>query len=341
MSPYPITNVPGSIPRMISLSFKKYELSIVNKNTKIWLKYIAGAAILLLLLWSIYRQVTKQMTTASAGEWRQTGPAGYLLLCISLMFVNVFIEGSKWYLLSSSVERISYSRSFSSYLAGMAFSIITPNRIGDYPGRILYLGRSNTFRYVNVSILGAVSQLSAIFLFGLLGLIYYNIAFPALIAKVALGICLAGNIFIAVIYWRFEAWLPQMAKIKWLKRFAIYGRLLNRVTTRKQIVILGVSILRFSVFAAQYLFLLEWMNVKMPLAEGFCMAALFFWIMAVIPSIALSELGIRGNVSLYLFQHFSSNTVGMLAATSGIWLLNLVLPSIVGSILIMRMKLLS
>jgi hypothetical protein len=257
------------------------------------------------------------------------------------MFVNILIESTKWYLLSNSVEPISYFRAFSSYLAGMAFSVITPNRIGDYPGRILYLGRSNTFRYVNVSILGAMSQLSAIFLFGLTGLIYYNIAFPAIIAKVAFGLCLAGNIFIAVVYWRFEMWLPQMTKIKWLKRFATYGKLLTRVTTRKQVIILGVSILRFSVFAAQYLFLLEWMNVNIPLADGFCMAALFFWIMAVIPSIALAELGIRGNVSLYLFQHFSSNIVGMLAATSGIWLLNLVLPSIFGSILIMRMKLIS
>lgn len=242
-------------------------------------------------------------------------------------------------MLCNSVEPLSYSRAFSSYLTGMAFSIVTPNRIGDYPGRILYLGRNNTFRYVNVSILGAISQLSAIFLFGIAGLIYYNIAFPAIIAKMALGICIAGNIFIAVIYWRFEAWLPGMERIKWLKKFATYGRLLNRFTIRRQMIILGMSVLRFSIFTAQYLILLKWMNVNVPLAEGFCMAALFFWIMAVIPSIALAELGIRGNVSLYLFQHFSSNTVGILAATSGIWLLNLVLPSILGSILIMRMRL--
>ena len=97
---------------------------------------------------------------------------------------------------------------------------------------------------------------------------------------------------------------------------------------------------RFIVFAAQYLFLLKWMNVSVPLPEGFFMAALFFWVMAVIPSIALTELGLRGAVSIYLFQHFSSNTLGMLAATTGIWLLNLILPSIFGSFLIMRMRLL-
>ena len=104
--------------------------------------------------------------------------------------------------------------------------------------------------------------------------------------------------------------------------------------------VLALSLLRFSVFTAQYLFLLRWMNVAVPLAEGFIIAALFFWVIAVIPSVALTELGVRGNVSLYLFHNFSSNTVGMLAATMGIWLLNLILPSILGSVLVMRMRLL-
>ena len=256
------------------------------------------------------------------------------------MFVNLLLESGKWSLLTNSVEEVSFPKAFSSYLAGMAFSIITPNRIGDYPGRILYLGRSNTFRYVNVSVLGVMSQLSAIFIWGLCGLIYYNIVFPGLEARVALGLCLAANIGIAIVYWRFENWLPSLGKIPWLRRFAIYGKLLNRVTTGRQMTVLCLSLLRFSVFTAQYLFLLRWMNVEVPLAEGFLMAALFFWVMAVIPSVALTELGVRGTVSRYLFHSFSPNTVGMLGATMGIWLLNLILPSIFGSVLIMRMRLL-
>ena len=312
----------------------------MNKNTKIWLKYVAGAAILLLLLWRIYVQVSKQLSGINAHAWTNTGPTGYLALCICLMFVNVLIESRKWYLLSSSVEPISYRQALSGYLAGMAFSLITPNRIGDYPGRILYAGKKNTLNYISVSIVGVVSQLSAIFLFGLMGLIYYNIAYPALIAKVALGACVAGNIFIAVVYAKFDAWWPALVNIQWLKRFTLYGRLLARVSVRRQIVVFALSLLRFGVFTAQYLFLLKWMNVNMPTGAGYCMAALFFWVLAVIPSIALTDLGVRGNAGIYLFQHFSTNIIGILAATSGIWLLNLVLPSIIGSVLIMRMKLL-
>ncbi len=313
---------------------------VVNKNTKIWLNYLAGGAISLFLLWSIYAQVTKQLGSINADAWKQTGPGFYLWLSVSLMFFNTSLEGYKWYLLTRSVESMSYLRAFSSYLAGIAFSIITPNRIGEYPGRILYLGQSNTFRYINVSILGVMAQLSTVYIFGLAGLIYYNIAFPAVIAKAALAACLVASIIAVVIYWRFESWLPLFERNRFLRKFAIYGKLLNRITLKKQITILGISILRFTIFTAQYLFLLRWMNVNVPLGEGFFLAALFFWIMAVIPSITLTELGIRGHVSIFLFRHFSANTVGMLAATAGVWLLNLIIPSIIGSILILRMRIL-
>jgi hypothetical protein len=254
------------------------------------------------------------------------------------MFFNTSLEGYKWFLLTRPVQATTYRRAFASYLAGVAFSIITPNRIGEYPGRILYLGGGHTFRYINVSVLGVMSQLSSVYLFGMVGLIYYNIAYPALIAKLALAGCVLANVFIIVVYWRFEEWVPAMGKIRWLRRFSIYGRLLNRVTTRLQLTILGISALRFAIFTAQYLFLLRWMNVYMPLAPGFCLSALFFWVMAVIPSVALTELGVRGAVSLFLFRHCSQNLSGMVAASAGIWLLNLIIPSVVGSVLIARMK---
>ncbi len=312
----------------------------MNKNTKIRLNYLVGGTISIILLWSIYGQVTKQLSGINEGTWKQTGASIWLYLSVGLMFINTSLESYKWYLLSNSVEPVGFMNAYTSYLAGIAFSIVTPNRIGEYPGRIIYLGRKHNFRYINVSVLGIMSQLSAVYIFGLAGLIYFNMAYPSALGKVALAACIIVNVLIGILYWRFEYWLPIVSRIGMLRRFAVYGKLLNRVTTKRQILVLGISLLRFSIFTAQYLFLLRWMNVNIPLPEGFCTAALFFWIMAVIPTVALTELGLRGNVSLYLFQHFSQNIIGMLAATTGIWFLNLIIPSIIGSLLIIRMRIL-
>jgi len=310
----------------------------VNKSTKIWVNYITGGAVCVLLLWAIYGQVMKQVHGIGADVWRDLGHPAYAIACVVLMMANSLLESYKWYSLISWAEPVRYASAFYSYLAGIAFSIITPNRIGEYPGRILYLKGSNTFRYINVSVSGIVSQLAGIYFFGFIGLVYYNLAFPAVMAQAALALCITINIFIAVVYWKFEVWLPVMEKIKWLRRFAVYGKLMGRVSNTNKLKVLSISLLRVMVFTAQYLFLLRWMKVDVPLAQGFCLGAVFFWVMAVIPSLALTELGIRGAVSLYIFGHFSTNTIGILAATTELWLLNLVVPSILGSILITRMK---
>lgn len=280
----------------------------------------------------------KQLRKIDTGALLQTGPDFLLWLTIILMPVNLMLEAKKWHILASSAQKMTYGQAMASYLAGIAFSMITPNRLGEYPGRLLYLKRKNTFRLISVSILGAMAQMLCLFLFGLLGLTYFYVAFPGVFGGIVLVVCALLAVVIFIAYWRFETWMPLLERMKWLRRFHVYGKLLKRFTRREQFIVLLISVLRYTIFTAQYLILLRWLHVYMPLAEGFCMCALFFWVIAVIPSIALVELGERGQVSLYLFHHFSDNTVGILAATVGIWSINLILPAIIGSILLLRMR---
>lgn len=310
----------------------------MNKNTKIWVNYGLGGAISILLLWSIGGQVSKQINDTAGLAWHHTGPVYFLALSLVLMLVNSLSESYKWYSLISWAEPVRFGKAVASYLAGVAFSIITPNRIGEYPGRILYLGGSNTFRYINISVSGIVSQLAGMYTLGLVGLVYYNFVAGGPLAQAALAACITINIFIAIVYWRFDSWLPLMEKTRFLRRFAVYGRLMSRVPPADKLRVLGISLARVVVFTAQYLFLLRWMNVDISLLPGFCLGALFFWVMAVVPSLALTELGVRGAVSLYIFGQYSPNTIGILAATTALWLLNIVVPSVVGSVLIIRMK---
>jgi hypothetical protein len=311
---------------------------MINKSTKLWGNYIAGGAISIIIFYLVYLQVSQRLATVEAGAWQHTASNGWLVAGVIFMVINVLLEGTKWFLLTGSAAEVTYPKALGSYLAGIATGLITPNRIGDYPARILYLGAGNTFRFINVSILGVVAQLTAIFLFGLGGLIYYAISFPSSVAYAVLAACALGLAVLLLVYLRFTAWLPLLQRIKMLRKLAIYGRLIGRFPASKQLWVLGLSVLRFSVFTAQYLFLLKWMNVDMPLADGFWTAALFFWAMAVIPSIAFTGVALRAKLGIFLFGHFSANVVGIIAATVGIWFLNLVLPAIAGCILMIRKR---
>jgi hypothetical protein len=337
----------------------------LNKATKIRLNYIIGGVICVLLLWGIYLQIIKQfkkiyppdvfakcndniicllqnLDSLEKGSIWQMGPEYLLWLAVILMPINLALEARKWHLLAGSAQPLSYGQSFLSYLAGIAFSVVTPNRLGEYPGRIIYLRRKNTFRLISVSVLGAISQMLTLFIYGFLGLIYYNIANPGVPQMVIMVCCFIIMVFVMVAYWSFERWAPFIEKIKWLRRrrYHIYGRLLKRFTTREQWNILGISLVRYTIYTTQYILLLQWMGVTIPFLEGFLTSALFFFIVAVIPSVTLIELGERGVVGLFLFHQFSENTVGILAATLGVWCINLILPAIVGSLLLFRMKLL-
>src|SRR4051812_45796061 len=144
--------------------------SELNKSTKIWLNYAVGAVISVLLIWGLYIQVRGHVVHLDWSTLSQTGPAYLLWVCIALMPLNLLLETWKWKLLAGSAQPLSFGEAFASLLGGIAFSMITPNRIGEYPGRILYLKRKNTFRLISVSILGAVAQMLTLFIYGVAGI---------------------------------------------------------------------------------------------------------------------------------------------------------------------------
>ena len=57
--------------------------------------------------------------------------------------------------------------------------------------------------------------------------------------------------------------------------------------------------------------------------------------MAVIPTIALAEIGVRGTVSVYLFGSLTENIAGITLAVFVLWCMNLVLPALSGAALML------
>lgn len=311
----------------------------LNKSTKIWLNYLAGGLLAIILLWAIYKQTHQQFARLRVSDLLDAEASCWLVIAVLLMPVNLGIEMCKWRLLAGSAQPLPFSKAAKSVLAGLALSLLTPNRIGEYPGRLLYLKRKNTIRLLSVTFLGIFTQFFTLFLFGIAGLVYYNIRFPGYGEKIVLLAALIIAVALSLVFFKFERITEWFEKNPRLKRFKTYSGLLRRFTFKEQLTVLLFSVLRFAVFTAQYLILLTWMKVAFPPGEGFLMASLFFWTMAVVPSLALAELGVRGQVSIYLFQHFSDNQAGILTATILLWFINVIIPSVIGCVLLFRMRL--
>lgn len=327
---------------------------MLSKSTKIILNYAFGIGLFVWLSYSIYHQLRyKDNLHLSLQQLKQsigTHETAIIIVC-AMMFLNWSIEAWKWRILVQPLERISFRKSFYAILSGVSFSVNTPNHVGEYGGRILYLKGENRLPAISATFVGSVSQFITTVIFGSIGVVYFishfglNIHFhffPAFFWKLVILLCiLATAAIVTFLYFRLSLIVSIFERIKWLRRFKKYVVIMADFPRSTLLKVILLSMLRYLVFSAQYLILLEVMGVKMLWWQGFAMVFLLYLVLAVIPSITIVELGIRGEAGLYFFGLLSANKIGIIAGTLGIWLINLVIPAIFGSLLLLGIKVLS
>ena len=327
---------------------------MLSKNTKIILNYVFGVGLFLWLSYAIYHQLKyKNDLSVSVARLKESvSEHWFAILAVGVMMVvNWGIEARKWQILTRPVQPISFRKAFYAILSGVSFSINTPNRIGEYGGRILYLKSINRLRGIAVTLVGSLSQFLTTVVLGVAGFVYYLYRFDPLGSLgvdfhgvwniLAIVVAAGGTLFVGYLYFRLDRVAGWLGKRRWLKRFRTYILVIGDFPPPVLWEVLAFSAVRYLVFSAQYLILLEAMGVQMVWWQGFMMIFLIYLVLAVIPTIAIAELGIRGEVGLYCLGLLSANKVGIIAGTVGIWLINLILPAIVGSLLLLGIKVLN
>ena len=86
--------------------------------------------------------------------------------------------------------------------------------------------------------------------------------------------------------------------------------------------------------------LLQVMQVNISMVLCFWLLTLFYLMMVLAPTIGFIELPVRATAGVTLLGLFSDNILGIQAATFGIWLINLVVPAVIGSLFILGVKIL-
>jgi len=318
-----------------------------------FLKYWLGPILFVWLAISIYHQILNQSnlhSTLLSMQESLSGPASWKLLMIcGLMVINWSIEARKWQVLMLPVEKMSWWKCLQATLSGVAFAINTPNRIGEYGGRILYVHEGNRIPAVSLTIMGSFSQLLVTMLLGCGGLIYLlNVSFGEILQQHSITYILwlqvmlytvsTISVFCTLLYFRLGMLVKLAEKIpgslKWLQHITV----LEDLGVRNLLRVFSLSLGRYVVFAIQYILMLQLMQVSVTVWQAFWLIAIMFLILALIPTIALAEIGVRGKVSLALFGLFSANSVGIVTASVGIWFINLVIPALFGSLLILGIK---
>jgi hypothetical protein len=317
----------------------------VNKTTKkILFNYILSPLLMLILLGLIYRQVTQKDDFST--QWQsfknhfQEGNKWILVLVLLMAPLNWMLEAAKWHKLLKKIQPLSYLRAFASTLTGIAFAIVTPNKIGDFAGRILYVNNKNKLRAAIATLISNLSQTIITYSFGIAGLIYFNIAHPGTWQKLALLAALVSASLLMFVYLRVNLIANWADGKKWLRKIIVSVHILKRYSRKDLLELLAISACRFCVYNLQFLILANVFGAGIPWPSGILVSGLMFWMITVIPSIFVADLGVRGYIAnlLFIATAIATNSVSILAASYMIWLLNLVLPAVVGSILVMTIR---
>ena len=320
----------------------------LHRNIKIFINYFLGPLLFIWLSWSIYRQIMNQPDLGNA--WNSikrsfTGPAAWNLVCAFLLVVvNWSIEATKWKLSISGVQSVSFLRSFKAVLSGVSFSVSTPNRIGEYLGRVLYMDEGNRLKTISLTIVGSLSQLLVTLVMGCAGwlILKPSIVERGLISPLWTHVILWGILVVILILTLFYFRLPWLVnwfgRIPAARRFTYLVEALQEFNATLLCKLLSLSGLRFIVFIIQYFLLFRLFGVDVSGTETLWTVSVSFLVMAVIPTITLLELVQRGKVVAAIVGIYSANELGMNLATASIWFMNLILPAIIGSLLILRLR---
>jgi hypothetical protein len=321
----------------------------LNKSIKILLNYFLGPVLLLVLCYSLYSQLMRQPDLAQ--RWQQlkySWQSWQFILVMVLMVVNWGIEARKWQLLVLHVQQFSFIQAFKSVLAGCSITMLTPNRVGEFGGRVLFLKEENRIKAISLTIAGSISQLLVTMIMGCAGLLFLRFfshrtdnalsVLPDFWGSVLIYFSIAVTVVLFLFYIRLGWLVRMMEKVPALHKVIQHISVLDEFEANQLLRILLLSLLRYLVFVVQYVLLTQVMQVGIEGWLSFWLISVFYLVLAVIPTIGFLELPVRAKTSLELMKLYSTNTLGIETAALAIWIINLVIPALLGSLLILGIK---
>jgi len=272
--------------------------------------------------------------------------APVLLLVVLLMPLNWFFETQKWLALMRKIESITFYQALQVVLVGLSFSLFTPNRVGEYGGRIMMVSKKNRLHTVWATMVGISSQWIVLVVggwWGLMGAFYLGII--PINTTLLISLILIGggtSFFLLIVYFNLRKLVEYSSSFKWTKKWVLKMNAspFDYYTNKELIQALMYSCVRYLIYSMQYLCLLYFFGFNAGLLATFLGILIVYLLQTGIPLPPSTGLLARGNIALLILGYLSVEegiTATILSATFSLWIINVVLPSIVGGFFITRL----
>ncbi|MHB1177523.1 MAG: lysylphosphatidylglycerol synthase domain-containing protein [Daejeonella sp.] len=263
------------------------------------------------------------------------------LVLFLLMLLNWFLEALKWKYLLNRVEKISTWKAVESVFCGLTLAVFTPNRIGEFGGRVFFLSpRKRIIGVVSMSV-GAIGQMVITNVFGSIALLWFVSRFMELNILVNFALTFLVAIFCSffLLFYFNMQWLNGLlSRIKFIKPFRRFFSILTKYKKGDMFRVLTYCLSRYVVFTTQYFLVIHLLVPGIPVFPMLMILFILFFIQSALPSLNLLDIGVRASTATYFFAFLTDQELAIIAAIACIWLVNLIIPAILGSVFVLKLN---
>lgn len=260
---------------------------------------------------------------------------GLPVLCMTL--VNLSLRALTWKSLTSILQPISFKRAVKAILLGITGGSFTPARFGDWLAKSIVLEQKFRKKGIFVAAFGHIMQSITMIIPGIVTLYFYSVEYT--------HITQLKTRFSNSLMWIFEAFviafvilLPFVTKRLKFPRFpSIIQGIINTIAAYSYwtyIRIIAYNTLKNIFIYLQLYLLLRLFGIPMDGIQALIIIPTFYLSLSFVPGVMFADLGVIGAFSILIIGKVFDNYGGVLLATMCIWITNVGLPLLGGSLFI-------
>jgi hypothetical protein len=258
-----------------------------------------------------------------------SGHSAGVVAVILLMPLNWFIESQKWSVIAGISEKISMKESVYGVLAGLATGAATPNRSGEFAGRIFALRETRLADGIALTVFSSLVQVIVTVIAGCAGIVIFRN--HDLIRNHA------SDLFVTIIIVVVSAAIVLIVmKSGFIAKRISVVRSINRSIFIKSVLL---SVLRYCVYGLQFYLLLRICDVQCGTLQLAAAIAVNYLVVTIIPTFMIMEVFVRGAVASGVIGVLCGNHETAAVCALLLWLLNVGIPTLAGVAVITRLRL--
>ncbi|MDP9048350.1 MAG: hypothetical protein M3N14_09450 [Bacteroidota bacterium] len=262
-------------------------------------------------------------------------------LVVLLMIVNWVLESLKWWHLTRVLAPMSVWTAIEAVFCGLTWAVFTPNRIGEYGGRIMFLPNRKRIHGIFAMAVGSFGQNVITNVLGAGALVWFLYTYLTLNGWLMAGITIvsAGFMVIMLVFYFHIQWMVKLLnRIQFLKKYHRFFDIMGKYKAPELLNIMWFCLARFFVFTFQYYLVIHLLIPEIRLLQMSLLMFVFFFIQSAIPSLDLLDIGVRSFTASTLFGYITNQTLAVVVSVSVIYIVNLIIPAILGSVFVFKLK---